>query len=216
MKAPSGLYAITPQIPDLGTLCRLVEQALEGGAAAVQYRDKSHDATRRREQAAALAALCRSHGALFIVNDDVDLAAAVDADGVHLGRDDAAIVTARRVLGSQRIIGVSCYDSLELALQARAGGADYLAFGSFFASPTKPAAVRAPLSLLRVARREVGLPLVAIGGITAQNAPAVIAAGADAVAVISALFDAADVRAAARRLSGLFSTAAQPPGAALR
>jgi thiamine-phosphate pyrophosphorylase len=138
-----------------------------------------------------------------VVNDDVELALAVDAAGVHLGRDDGDLTPARRRLGSGQLLGASCYDRLELAEDAVGAGADYIAFGSMFASPTKPAAVRAPLALLGAARR-LGVPVVAIGGITLENAPAAIAAGADAVAVITALFDAGDIAARARAFSDLF------------
>jgi thiamine-phosphate pyrophosphorylase len=196
-----GLYAISdgPRA-DLLDACAA---ALAGGAAILQYRDKSADHARRREEAAALQALCARHGVPLIVNDDVELAAAVGAAGVHLGEDDAALAAARARLGAGAIIGVSCYDSLERARQMAAAGADYLAFGAFFASPTKPHARAATPELLRAARA-FGKPLVAIGGITADNAPSLIEAGADAVAVISALFGARDVHAAARRFAGLF------------
>jgi thiamine-phosphate pyrophosphorylase len=141
---------------------------------------------------------------MLIVNDSVALAREVAADGVHLGREDGDVAAARRALGPAAVIGVSCYDELQRARDARAAGADYVAFGSFFPSPTKPGAVRASLDLLRQARRELDLALVAIGGIGAQNAAGLIDAGADALAVVSALFDATDVEAQARRISRLF------------
>lgn len=196
-----GLYAITdgPRA-DLVDACAA---ALEGGARMLQYRDKSDDATRRLAEARALQALCARFGVPLIVNDDVDLAAAAGAAGVHLGEDDAPIDAARARLGAEAIVGVSCYDSLERARRLAAAGADYLAFGAFFASPTKPQARRATLDLLRAAK-PLGLPLVAIGGIDAGNAAALVEAGADCVAVISALFGAADVRAQARRFAALF------------
>jgi thiamine-phosphate pyrophosphorylase len=200
-----GLYVVT----DAGLaravgLVPMVAEAIEGGARLVQYRDKGRDACRRRNEAEALAALCRRHGVQLIVNDDVELAAEVGADGVHLGRDDPAIETARRRLGEAALIGVSCYDRFELALAARAAGADYVAFGSFFPSATKPHAVRADAGLLSRARSELGLPVVAIGGITPENGAALIAAGADMLAVVNAVFAAADVRAAAASLARLF------------
>lgn len=199
-----GLYAITP--PDLPreALVERVECALAGGARVLQFRGKHPDAARRAEEARALAAQCRRRGALFIMNDDVELALAVDADGVHLGRDDGDLAAARARLGA-KLLGASCYDSLERARAAVAAGADYVAFGSVFASPTKPAAVRAPLGLFAQARM-LRVPLCAIGGITLENAPAVIRAGADLLAVISDLFDASDVSARARAYARLFDT----------
>jgi len=205
---PRGLYAITPDEPDTDRLLVLVRAALAGGAVAVQYRSKNASAALRREQARALAELCRTHGAPLIVNDDVRLAREAGADGAHLGAEDGDLADARRQLGPDRLLGASCYDRLDLAIAAKAAGADYVAFGSVFDSPTKPAAVRAPLALFAEARGAVGLPLVAIGGITPENAAAVIAAGADAVAVISAVFDAPDVAARAHAFKLLFD---QPP-----
>lgn len=201
---PGGVYAITVETADTGRLLDDVDAALAGGVAAVQYRDKSTDVARRHEQACELVALCRRYGAPLIVNDDLRLADLADADGVHLGSDDGSVREARIVLGPHRIIGASCYLSLERALAAEAAGADYVAFGSFFASPTKPAAARADPELLRAAAARLRLPLVAIGGITAANAGALLDAGADSLAVLSALFGAADVRAAAHALNRLF------------
>ena len=203
-RAVKGLYAITPEEPDTARLARKVEAALAGGAGVIQYRSKSVDAPRRRAQARALLARCRRSGALFIVNDDLELALAIGADGVHLGRDDGDIAAARTRIGPGMLLGASCYNRLDSALAAVAAGADYVAFGSAFASPTKPDAVRAPLELFRRARAQLSVPIVAIGGITKENALAVIEAGADAVAVITAVFDAGDVAAAAASLSGLF------------
>lgn len=210
MSAPSaanpvcGLYAITPDEPDTGRLLALVTAALEGGARLVQYRNKTAPAALKLTQARTLKAACAAHGAALIVNDEVNIAAAVDANGVHLGREDADIARARAMLGAGKLIGVSCYDSLERARNAQRECADYVAFGSFFASRVKPGAVRASIELLRDARRELRLPIAAIGGITTDNAARLIAAGADAIAVISALFEAPDVAAAAARFNGLF------------
>ncbi|MFP5417785.1 MAG: thiamine phosphate synthase [Gammaproteobacteria bacterium] len=201
---PGGLYAITPETADTDHLLALVEAALTGGAAAVQYRDKSNDVARRHAQASELVALCRQFGAPLIVNDDLRLADLADADGVHLGRDDGSLREARIILGTHKFIGASCYQSLELALVAQAAGADYVAFGSFYPSPTKPAADRADPALLHEARSALQLPIVAIGGITRANAPQLLDAGADSLAVLSTLFDAPDVRAAARDLNHLF------------
>jgi thiamine-phosphate pyrophosphorylase len=198
MRRLRGLYAITP--PDLAR----VQDALASGAlCALQFRDKSAGAA-RLERARRLAQACRAHGVAFIVNDDVDLALAVRADGVHLGRDDGDLAAARARLPG-KLLGASCYDRAELAERAVAQGADYVAFGSVFASPTKPHAVRAPLALFA---RDYGVPKVAIGGITLDNANQAIAAGADALAVISDLFDAPDVAARAQAYGRLFQHAA--------
>jgi thiamine-phosphate pyrophosphorylase len=203
---PGGVYAITPESGDTDRLLAQVEAALLGGVAAVQYRDKSGDVARRHEQASELVALCRRFGAPLIVNDDLRLADLCGADGVHLGRDDGSLREARIILGRGKFIGASCYQSLDLALAAQAAGADYVAFGSFFASPTKPAAPRASLDLLREAAPVIHVPLVAIGGITPANAAQLLDAGADSLAVLSALFDAPDIRTAARALNQLFET----------
>ena len=189
----AGLYAITPDEPDTGILVRKVGQALQGGASALQYRNKTAGPELRLEQGRTLAGICREAGAAFIVNDDLALALELDADGLHLGADDGDLAEARRRLGRDKLLGASCYNRIELAEAAALAGADYLAFGSVFTSGTKPAAVRAPLGIFAEVRRNFPLPLVAIGGITLQNAPQVFAAGADAVAVISALFDAGDI-----------------------
>ena len=203
---PGGVYAITPETADTEHLLMQVGAALAGGVAAVQYRDKSDDVARRHEQASELVALCRPFGVPLIVNDDLRLADLCDADGVHLGRDDSSLREARIILGRGKIVGASCYQSLELALAAQAAGADYVAFGSFFASPTKPVAGRAGLDLLREAAQLIHVPLVAIGGITPANAPQLLDAGADSLAVLSALFDTPDIRASARALNHLFET----------
>lgn len=205
VRAPiSGLYAVTPDTADTELLALRVAAAIGGGANAVQYRNKSAPAKLRLEQAEALRLICRDRATPFIVNDDVELAFAVDADGVHLGKDDAPVALARARLGRSAVIGVSCYDELERAAVAVDAGADYIAFGSFFSSAVKPAATRAQAWLLTASKSRWGLPVVAIGGITAANAASLIDAGADAVAVISAVFDAADVRSAARGIARLF------------
>jgi len=206
LEFPGGIYAITFETADTEKLLAQVEAALTGGVAAVQYRDKSGDVARRHEQASELVALCRRFHVPLIVNDDLRLADLCDADGVHLGRDDSSIREARIILGCDKFIGTTCYQSLEIALTAQAAGADYVAFGSFFPSPTKPAAGRADTALLRAAAPVIHVPLVAIGGITLENAPHLLDAGADSLAVLSALFDAPDIRAAARDLNQLFET----------
>lgn len=201
----AGLYAIAdPAALPIAGLPGAVAMAIAGGAALVQYRDKASDAATRQRLAEQLAALCRHHTVTFIVNDDPDLAAAVGADGVHLGRDDPDLASARRMLGPRALIGVSCYNELARAEAAAALGADYVAFGSFHASSVKPQAVQADIRLLREAKRRIELPLVAIGGITPENGVALITAGADALAVISGVFAAPDVRAAAARYAALF------------
>jgi thiamine-phosphate pyrophosphorylase len=212
-KAISGLYAVTPGGLDTPTLVRKLQAALAGGARAVQYRNKDASGALQREQLAAIAPLCRSAGVPLIVNDSTELTLAAQADGVHLGRDDGTVAEARSRLGHGKLIGVSCYDDLGRARDAVSAGADYLAFGSFFPSATKPGAVRAAPDILRAARRAWTLPIVAIGGIDARNAAALIEAGADAVAVVSAVFEAPDVAAAARDIAALFhsSTARMTP-----
>ncbi len=202
-----GLYAITDG--PRSDLLVAAEAALAGGARVLQYRDKSTDPARRHIEAVALRALCQAHGVPLIINDDIALAAAVGAAGVHLGERDADIATARIRLGPGAIIGASCYDSLSRARQLAAAGADYLAFGAFHPSPTKPRARHASPTLLSDAAA-LGLPRVAIGGITPDNGGALIDAGADLLAVISGVFGATDVRVAARRYADLFESTCRP------
>lgn len=207
-EAVRGLYGIADTgLCAPGEIASRVERALRGGAALIQYRHKgsidgAHLAGLRR-----LRELCRMFRVPLLINDDIALALALDADGVHLGREDTPIPEARAALGPARLIGASCYNDLQLARDARDQGADYLAFGSFFASPTKPGAVRAAPGLLAEARGLTGLPLVAIGGITPGNGAALIAAGAHALAVISGVFAQRDPEKAARRYARLFDTA---------
>ncbi len=199
-----GPYAITDS--RLGErLLDAVAQAIAGGAVVVQYRDKGGDTARRQHEATQLLALCRHRGVPLIINDDLALAVAVGADGIHLGREDVDLAAARRQLGPDAIIGISCYDSLARAQAAAIAGADYVAFGSFFPSSTKPQAVRAPITLLREARQQLTVPLVAIGGITPENGAALVAAGADLLAVVSGIFAAPDITAAARHYAMLYS-----------
>ncbi len=198
-----GVYLLTRETADTTTLHDAVAAALRGGVRIVQYRDKSGDHARQREQAAALRILTSVHQALLIINDDPVLAAAVGADGVHLGSEDAAIADARAALGANALIGSSCYNDLARAQGAAHAGADYIAFGAFFASATKPAARRADPLLLHESAT-LHLPRVAIGGITAHNARPLIHAGADAIAVLGAIWDAPDREAAARELAQLF------------
>lgn len=202
----AGLYAITDSGLLQGRLLTAVADALAGGARIVQYRDKSSDPVRRRQEATALLALCRRHDVPLLINDDVGLARDIGADGVHLGQGDAALADARHQLGAQAIIGITCHDSLDLAAAAAAGGADYLAFGALFSSASKPGARRCPPAILSEARR-FRLPLVAIGGITPDNAKDVIAAGADALAVIASLWQTTDIVGRAHQFSQEFPSA---------
>ncbi|WP_407275047.1 thiamine phosphate synthase [Halothiobacillus sp. DCM-1] len=198
-----GLYLLTDE--RLGdALLPTVRCALDQGVRVLQYRNKSGDAARRLAEAQALRALCADAGVLFLINDDVQLAKAVAADGVHLGREDASIESARALLGAASIIGVSCYNEWQRAEAAVASGANYLAFGAFFPSQTKPEAVTATPDLLRRARRTWAVPLCAIGGITPENGAALIEAGADMLAVISAVLLQPDVAQAARRFAALW------------
>lgn len=189
----SGLYAITPDDLDTERLCRKVETALQGGVSLVQYRNKAANAMLRLRQASALLAICRSYKVSLVINDHLDLCAQIDADGLHLGMTDCDLSAARRLLGADKIIGASCYNQPELAIKAEQAGASYVAFGACFSSETKPNALHAPLSLFTEAKQKIAIPLVAIGGITLENAPSVLQAGADAIAVVGALFNANDI-----------------------
>jgi len=204
-----GLYAVTPERDDDDALVGLVLQAIAGGATLVQYRAKRLGACVRARQARALALACRDRGVLFIVNDDGKLARDCGADGVHLGATDGD-PRAMRAAWPEAILGVSCYDRPELARAAAEAGADYVGIGSLFPSRVKPGAVHAPLERLAQARAASGLPVAAIGGITADNASLAVAAGADMIAVITALFEAPDIARAARALSRPFDTEAFP------
>jgi thiamine-phosphate pyrophosphorylase len=195
-----GLYAITPDMADTAALLAKAEQALKAGVALLQYRNKIISKDKRLLQAKELAPLARGYGVPFIVNDDVEIALAVGANGVHLGKEDGDLALARAKLPG-KIIGASCYNDLELARTAVRTGANYVAFGSVFPSPTKPQAVRAPLSLFK---SNLGVALCAIGGVTLENAPQAIAAGASLLAVISDLFDAPDIAARASQYRKLF------------
>jgi len=203
-----GLYAITDD-RRLGPNAQhdAALAALRGGARLIQYRDKGNNHDRRLAEARVLAKLCRIHRVPFLVNDDLALAIAVQADGVHLGIQDPDISSARSQLPPDCLVGLSCYADFERARQAALAGADYVAFGSFHPSQTKPGAVRASSDLLTRASRELRLPTVAIGGITPENGAALVQAGADMLAVISAVFAAPDVAAAARAFSDCFTTA---------
>ena len=200
-----GLYLLTPDESDTGRLLARTRPLLDAGVAMLQYRNKIADAALRMDQAQALAKACHESRTPFIVNDDWKLALAVDADGAHLGEDDGELREARAALGPRRLLGASCYGRLDLAERAATAGADYLAFGAFFPSGTKPGARRADPRLLREAAK-FGLPQVAIGGITPDNADSLIHAGADLVAVIGAVFDAADPVAIVRAFNLRFES----------
>ena len=186
--APRGLYLLTPDEADTARLLAQVAAVLPH-ATWLQYRNKRADAALRRTQVQALLPLCRATGVPLLINDDWALAAELGADGAHVGEDDGALVDARAALGPDAILGASCYDDIDLAKRAVDAGASYVAFGAFFPSPTKPDARVARKSLLREAEA-LGVPRVAIGGITPENARLLAAAGADLVAVISAVFGA--------------------------
>lgn len=208
-----GLYAITDDRLTAGEqLLPKVEQTLIGGARLIQYRNKALPpvAGARRTvplqyaEAEALLMLCRRYGVPLIINDDLELALAIGADGVHLGRDDGDIAAARARLHPGGILGVSCYNNWANAVEAAHGGADYIAFGAFFPSATKPQAARATPELLRRAKQELAIPVVAIGGITAENGAELVRNGADMLAVITAIFDQDDIAGAARQFTELF------------
>lgn len=202
-----GLYAVTPEVSDGTRLLRQVEAALSGGCRLVQLRDKQSSMSERVARAHALRALTRRHGALLLINDDLALCQLVDADGVHLGRDDGDLRSARAILGPERILGASCYADFDTARAAVAAGADYVAFGAAYASPTKPAAAAAPLALYTDACSRLSAPVCAIGGITADNAAPLIDAGVDLLAVITDLFSAPDIAARAAQYQRLFEKA---------
>jgi thiamine-phosphate pyrophosphorylase len=208
MSAPSlprGLYAITDsQLIPSGELTQRVSLAIAGGAVMIQYRDKTPVTAAGIDEVVSLTLLCRQHGVPLIINDDVELAAEVGAAGVHLGRDDASLPAARARLGTDAIIGVSCYNDLQRARQAVTAGADYVAFGRFYTSHSKPEAVPADPGLLTQATTELAIPVVAIGGITPANGRALLAAGASLLAAIHGVFGQPDIEAAAQRYAALF------------
>jgi thiamine-phosphate pyrophosphorylase len=199
-----GLYAITPDMADLNTLIQKTQLAIEGGAFMVQYRSKILNRDVKMQQCAAILRLCREYEIPCIVNDDVDMCRILEADGVHLGEKDDNIAEVRRILGEDAIIGSSCYDQLERAKRAQKEGASYVAFGAMFDTSTKPNAPRATLGLLREAKPQLKIPVVAIGGITVNNAHDVIEAGVDAIAVINSLYESNSIKETAETLSQMF------------
>ncbi|GAB2893425.1 thiamine phosphate synthase [Paralcaligenes ginsengisoli] len=212
LRFPRGVYGITPEWADTQRLLAAIEAAADGGMAALQWRRKTGTLRERQRQARALAKLCKKRGILFIVNDDWRLAAELDADGVHLGREDGQLAEARLGLGSGKIVGCSCYNDPALAQQALAADVDYIAFGALYPSSIKPEAVRATLEHIRIGRAlaegktraGARVAVVAIGGLTADNAAPVIQAGADSIALISGLFGSSRIRATAARCDELF------------
>jgi thiamine-phosphate pyrophosphorylase len=199
-----GLYAITPDMADLNTLVHKTQLVIEGGAFMVQYRSKIQDRAVKIQQCAAILRLCREYDVPCIVNDDVEMCRILEADGVHLGENDDNIAEVRRILGEDAIIGSSCYDQLDRAKQAQKEGATYVAFGAMFPTPTKPNAPRATLELLREAKSEIEIPIVAIGGITVNNAHDVIEAGVDAIAVITSLYESNSIKETAETFLKMF------------
>lgn len=201
-----GIYALTDSalLPSDFLLLGKVESALRAGVCVIQYRDKSNDATKRQRQSAALLDLCKQFNVPLIINDDVNLAKKINADGVHLGQQDISLIEARNILGNSKIIGVTCHDSLMLAQHAETQGAHYVAFGSCFSSPTKPQAKLLDLNMLQQARQTLHIPIVAIGGINSENARSVIETGIDMIAVVSAIFAHDDVFKHTQQLTHLF------------
>jgi len=199
-----GLYAITPDSADLNTLIQKTKSAIEGGAFMVQYRSKIQDRDVKMQQCDAILRLCREYEIPCIVNDDVDMCRILEADGVHLGEKDDNIAEVRHILGEDAIIGSSCYDQLDRAKSAQKEGASYVAFGAMFPTSTKPNAPRATLALLKEAKREIQIPIVAIGGITVNNAHDVIKTGIDAIAVITSLYEAKSIKETAETFAKMF------------
>lgn len=199
-----GLYLVTPDWEDTDRLLAVTAAAIAGGAAVVQYRNKTADRHTRRTQAQALKALCERTGRPFVVNDHVDLCVEVEADGVHLGHENMSLAAARAILGPARMIGISCYGNIELALQAQANGATYVALGGFFPSTIKAYPVTTSIETLRLTAACVDIPIATIGGMSCANAPPLVAAGASMIAAISDIYCAPDPAAAAGALAGLF------------
>ena len=199
-----GIYAITDPVLCGEQLIDKVQAAIQGGIHLLQYRNKQASGAILREEAAQLLSLCHKHNVLFMINDNIDLASEIGADGVHLGQKDQTLIEARERLGENKIIGISCNNRLDYAITAQQQGADYIAFGRFFTSKTKPQAPQADIDLLHRSKEALHLPIVAIGGITPDNGRSLIEAGADMLAVIHGIFGQADVRVAARRYAELF------------
>ena len=199
-----GLYLVTPNWDDTKQLLRSTEQALQAGVALLQYRHKTADPELRLQQASALQALCRRYQTAFVINDHVELAVQLGADGVHVGGTDVSVAQARELLGNHKIVGASCYGDLSLARAAQAQGASYVAFGGFYPSVVKKYPVTTPLDLVREARVVIPLPIVVIGGMTVELAHPLVERGADLVAAISSVYNHANTNDAARQFVSLF------------
>lgn len=206
MSVIKGLYAITPDEQNTERMLAKVEAALQGGISVLQYRNKLANHKLQTQQARALLPLCRQYEVPFIINDSIKLCLTLDADGVHLGADDGNLAEARARLGNHKLLGASCYNRFDLAVSAQQLGADYVAFGACFASSTKPNAPVAGLDLFTQAKTELKVPSVAIGGITIENAALAIAAGANSIAVINAIFNADDVKSTSQQFTKLFQS----------
>ncbi len=201
----NGLYAITPELENTGDLLDKTRQVLEGGAQLIQYRNKSANRILLREQAGLLLQLCREYTVPLIINDYLDLTIEIGADGLHVGQHDAAIAKARNQLGDNKIIGASCYNNLGLALQAEKEGVDYVAFGAFFPSLTKPNTVSVTMNLIAEAKNKITVPIVGIGGIRLTNAKKIIQSGCAAIAVCNDLFQSVNIKAKAAQYAQLFA-----------
>ncbi|MFJ3044243.1 thiamine phosphate synthase [Herbaspirillum chlorophenolicum] len=199
-----GLYIVTPDWDDTAQLLAATELALQNGAALVQYRHKTAAPQRRREQAEALLGLCRQYKAPLVINDHVDLCLEIDADGIHVGGTDSSIAEVRKAVGPDKIVGASCYGTLELAHAAYRDGASYVAFGGFYPSRVKKYDFRTAPDIIAQSKREIPLPVVVIGGITLENAPPLVAQGADMVAVISSVYLVPQGERKTRQLADLY------------
>ncbi|HZS80423.1 MAG TPA: thiamine phosphate synthase [Herbaspirillum sp.] len=200
-----GLYIVTPDWDDTEKLVNVTAQAIEGGAALVQYRHKTAAAALRAEQAGALLKICRRCNTPLIINDDIDLCLALDADGIHVGGADAPVAQARAKVGRDRIVGASCYGALQLARDAHVAGASYVAFGGFYPSRVKQYGFRTAPGIVAESKKEIPLPVVVIGGMTQENCLPLIRQGADMVAAISSIYMTEEAaREAACRFAGLF------------
>ena len=201
-----GLYIITDPLLCGDTIIKKVEQAIQGGAQVIQYRNKTADAKTQTSEASALKKLCHQYQRCFLINDNIELALQVNADGVHLGQTDSALSDARKQLGNKKIIGITCHSDISAAIKAEQQSADYVAFGRFFPSQTKPSAPPANLDILQQAQSQLNIPVVAIGGINTENANTLIDAGANMIAVIHAIFSAHDIKKTAQSLAEKFTT----------
>ena len=199
-----GLYLVTPDWDDTARLLEVTELALQGGVTLLQYRHKTATAALRHAQASALSGLCRRYGCPLIINDYPELCIAIDADGVHVGGTDATVAEMRGLLGPKKIVGASCYGDLALAQAAHRAGASYVAFGGFYPSRVKKYPVTTAPQIIAQSRANIDLPIVVIGGMTAENAQPLVAHGADMVAAISSVYNAADPLLAAQTITHLF------------